>query len=138
MPFASLPEADLVEMVEALVRPWQALAVRGTVRAMLSAEEGMLDWGWLLRLRERGVSVGPAPDPAAGTEAMERLMLEGAVPMFYGWIPLRLTRERARELQRALVDVVLRFSEDEGPEAHLLGLALAPVGEEGWGEAGKG
>jgi hypothetical protein len=130
VPFASLPEADLVEMVEALVAPWQALALRGLVRTMLSAEEGMLDWGWLLRLRDRGVSVGPAPGPTAGPEAMERLMLEGAVPVFYGWIPLRLTRERARELQRALVDVVREFGEDDGPEPHLLGLALAPLEED--------
>ena len=136
VPFASLPEPDLVEMVDALLRPWQALAVRNAVRAMQSADEGMHTWGWLLRLSERGVAVGPAPAPDADPSALMDLLRHAAAPMYLGWVPLRLKRERARELQQALIDLVLRFSEDDGPEGHLLGLALAPVGEDAWGEAG--
>lgn len=137
VPFASLPEPDLVEMVEALVRPWQALAVRGSVRAMLSVEEGMHDWGWLLRLRSRGVSVGPAPGPDADREASLRQLFGGTAPTYLGWIRLRLTRERGRELQQAIVELVQRFEEDDGPDTHLLGVALAPVEENEWGEASE-
>ncbi|MEJ2668664.1 MAG: helix-turn-helix domain-containing protein [Deinococcales bacterium] len=137
VPFAVLPEPDLEEMVDALVRPLQTLAVQGTVHAMVSAEEGMIDWGWLLQLHEQGVSVGPAPGPDAGRGPFERLLLGEAAPMLLSWAPLRLTRERAGELRQALVDVLLRFQADDGPEAFILGLALAPLEEDLWGERGE-
>lgn len=137
VPFASLPEPDLVEMVDALLRPWQALAIRHAVRAMQSADEGMHTWGWLLRMRQRGVSVGPAPAPDADPGALADLLLHAAAPMYLGWVPLHLTRERARELQQELIELVLRFAEDDGPEGHLLGLTLAPVGEGAWGEVAR-
>jgi hypothetical protein len=97
---------------------------------MLSAEEGMVDWGWLLELHEQGVSVGPAPGPTAGRDPFERLLLGGDVPMFLSWHVLKLTRERGRELRQALVDLLMRFGVDNGPESFILGLMLAPVEED--------
>ncbi len=129
VPFAVLPEADLVEMFEELVTPLQAGLLQGMVRAVTDTEWNVHDWGYRVELNDKGeasvIPLSQEGDPSA--HIYDQILQDDAPAVFLGYVPLRLDFPRAKELQRDLIELLGRYQQDRGSGVYWVSAALAPV-----------
>lgn len=129
VPFAVLPEADLVEMFEALVTPLQGGLLQGLVRAVTDTEWNVHDWGYRVELNDKDeVSVIPLSRAGDPSDHIYDLIVRGDAPaVFLSYAPLRLDFARAKELQRDLIALLERYQGDRGGTVYWVSAGLAPV-----------
>lgn len=128
VPFAALPEADLVEMFDVIVHPLQMGLLRGLAGAVTDGSWNVEGWGYAFELNDKGhVSVTPLARPGEQAERIyERILQLDAPAVYLGYVPLRLDFARAKELQRELIDLVQRYQSDRGASTYWIGVGLGP------------
>jgi hypothetical protein len=130
IPFTSVPEGDLEEMVEALLRGPQRRLVRGLVETLAGSERDLHRWGWRLELdREERLSIRPSEDPEGDEPLFRRLLDEGNPALYMANLPLRLGHADAKRLQRDLVALVERYDGRDGEDTYMLTMGLTPLNE---------
>lgn len=130
IPFARVPEGDLEEMVDALLRAPQRQLVRGMVETLADAERDLHRWGWRLELdREERVSIRPSGDPEDHEPLFHRLLEDEAPALYIANVPLRLSHADAKSLQRELLALVERYDGREGSDPYMLMMGLTPLSE---------
>ncbi|MCO1659879.1 hypothetical protein [Pseudonocardia humida] len=126
-PVLLLPEADTRSLFEIL----DAAGRTAFLDALAAGADrsGLRDW--LVRLhRSPGGTVELDLVPDHPGWSADALLADAAPPVLFHWAPLRLSRDKAKDLQRDLSEVLSRYAaESEGPGApdHLLGLFLTPL-----------
>ncbi|MEJ2287858.1 MAG: hypothetical protein P8Y02_04285 [Deinococcales bacterium] len=131
IPFASVPEGDLGDMLEALLRGPQRRLVGGFVRTLSDTERNLHRWGWRLELdpAER-VSIRPSGDPEDDEPLFRRLLEEDGPAVYMANLPLRLSHADAKSLQRELLELVGRYDGRDGSDSYMLTLGLTPLDED--------
>ena len=130
IPFTSVPEGDLTEMVEALLRGPQRRLVRGLVETLADTERDLHRWGWRLEIDgEERVSVRPSGDPDGNESLFRRLLDEDSPALYMANLPLRLGHADAKRLQRELLALVERYDGRDGEDTYMLTLGLTPLNE---------
>ena len=131
IPFAVVPQGDLEEMVEALLRTPQRQLVAGLVRSLADGERDLHRWGWRLALdAEERLSIRPASNARGDEQLFQKLLTDEGPAVYVGNVPLRLDHAAAKALQRELLALVERYDGRDGPDTYLLTLGLAPLPRE--------
>jgi hypothetical protein len=130
-------EAPVVLLAEADTRAVFELLDAGGRAAFLDALaagadlSGLRDWAVRLH-RPTGRDVRLDVVPGRPDWSGEVLLDPAAPAVLFHWVPLRLSREQAKQLQHELAAVVQRWAaatpEPDADPDHLLGLFLTPLG----------
>ena len=127
LPFADMPDADLVESVESLLRETRRQLVQGLVQALGETERDLHRWGWRLEpCAEERLSVRPSVGPD-DERPLSRHLLDGASPAVYlADLMLWLNHADAKRLQRDLAELLTRYDGREGPDRYVVSIGLTP------------
>ena len=113
---------DLLMEADAAMRKQ---VVESMTRALYEAVS-FQDWGMLVQADPNGkAQLGLVPP--SHDWGFEKLLSPDAPALLSSWLPLRLEFEDAKALQQELFGLIEAYAQKQGPNAYLLGLALAPV-----------
>ncbi|MEJ2290558.1 MAG: hypothetical protein P8Y05_02435 [Deinococcales bacterium] len=129
VPFSVVPEPDMEEAFENLLRPLRARLLQGLAHAVTDTEWNVHDWGYRFELNEKGrVSVVPMARPAEPSgRIFERILQADAPAVYLSYVPLQLDFAHAKQLQRELIELVQRYQQEAGAGTYFLSVGLAPV-----------
>jgi len=127
-PLLVLSEGDVRDFFRTVDEPMRELFLQAL--AHRAGRAGLGDWVVrLYRDDEARIRVDLAPEGGAWNPAV--LLADDAPAVAFNWVPLVLSREGAKQLQRELTTLLGRYSPHAprpGQEpTHVLGLFLAPI-----------
>jgi hypothetical protein len=94
--------------------------------ARLADRSGLGDWVVrLYRGSDGGIRLDLAPSGGAWDPAV--LLSDKAPAVVFNWVPLTLSTQQAKALQRDLLALIGRYHDPTGVPTHLLGLFLTPA-----------
>lgn len=124
-PLKLLPEADVLNLFGLVDE-----GTRATFLTSLAKQANRAGLGsWVVRCyRARDNQVHLDMTPASDEWNPTSLLSEGAPAIAFNWVPIALSDQQAKALQRELLTLLARQPVSTAEPTHLLGLFLTPTG----------
>jgi len=134
VPFSLTSAADLEESRRRTNAELDARLVHAQTVAMRELTESRGDWGFRLFLDDQGAThYDFAPERAPDDFDLQKLQLQPESPAVVAtWLQVPLERQQAKELQRELTELLLRYralseGEASGETDYLLHIGMGPL-----------
>src|SRR5690554_2904536 len=134
VPFSLTSAADLEESRRRTNAELDARLVHAQTVAMRELTDARGTWGFRLFLDDQGAThYDFAPEDAPDDFDLQKLQVQpGSPAVVAAWLQLPLKREQAKELQRELVELLLRYraiseGESSGETDYLIHIGMGPL-----------
>jgi hypothetical protein len=124
VPFHATAAASFEGFISETLRPGQQAFIKLFAKAGIELIDNPDDAGFRLYAKNDGINVDLTPT-AERFEFMD-LLEPNAPALMFTYTPLKLTTEDAKELQLAMIELLERYENRNGPEKFLAHVGLTP------------